>query len=106
VPIVPFAHNHRRHAITHYGHTDDFRVESIQPAPDDDRPVTVADLLDWVTVNRRADSDWYDVYDRASSEVAASYHRIRFAVGDHAHLQESLAALSPEERAEFDRRTT
>lgn len=113
-PVDPFTHQHRRHTIADYdpdccdSHDCDRHCHRDEPA-DDDRPVTVADLLDAYLSRDYYDGAsprHHDQYRRAHDDVTESYWRIRNALEVNRNAQLRLAALSPSERAEFDRRTT
>jgi hypothetical protein len=108
VPVDPFTHNHRRHAIAIIDnkHRDDCAEfhdhETDCPVKHDDRPVTVADLLD-------ALYDGYNDNDRAGEYFDLRRRATASAVLSHRLIDKALTAhriLTPEERAEFDRRTT
>lgn len=118
MPVVPFTHHHRRHPIAHHDDcsrdcdldhvtADDIRTFDDGPA-DDDQAVTVADLLDAYDALRQRDKPgdlgdrvfaWEAVRNQADDDTVQSYQRVRDAIFAHGDL-------SPEERAEFDRRTT
>lgn len=125
------ADDHRRHPIEpadqpdHDHHADsaepidDFTFfhghEYINEPADDERPpVTVADLLDLWDAVRTADAtaNWRHEYDdlnaardRATADVNRSYFAVKRCVERHYAQRQWLARLSPDERAEFDRRT-
>jgi len=107
--LDPVTYDHKEYAI----HADDkhpdltpeqrllrdiFSNEHDEPA-DDDQPVTVADLLDLYLSDDYPRSVARDVLNRTSDDVYHSVNRIKAAIV-------TVARLSPEERAEFDRRTT
>lgn len=90
----PVTDHHRRHTIS-------------QP-----QPVTLSDLID-----RFADGDEFDAIAlndrqftdaqwRSATRVTICLQALREVDAARVHLERSLARLSPEERAEYDRRTT
>jgi hypothetical protein len=111
VPVVPFTHNHRRHAID----PADYRVRDRHDNPNhvDDEPVTVADLLDLRDAAFRAYRDGHywnavaldEALDRADHDTKRSYGRLTVALDEVHKQRHSLSRLSPEERAEFEART-
>ena len=103
----PVTHHHREHAIAIYDrrnpadHFDDL-YEYEPPEPAD---VTVSDLLD-AHYGRTDVAYWNDLYSRAQSHVIHSFDQLREAIKVRDEAYRLRARLSPEERAEFDRRTT
>lgn len=115
MPVRPDAH--RRHTISDddtvlvpdYGDDNDradyseFYIDDDDD--DDDQPVTVSDLLDAEARGHRL-TDLADLHRRADLHVRISYGAVSQALTAHRYLDILLESLSPEERAEFDRRTT
>ena len=94
-------HHHREHAINdHDFDTSDRDVDLDEPAD-----VTVSDLLD-AHYGRTDVAYWNDLYSRAQSHVIHSFDQLREAIKVRDEAYRLRARLSPEERAEFDRRTT
>lgn len=105
----PVTHQHREHAISD---NDDAIFDDDKPVKFDQQhldhvrsirviehgqPVTVSDLLDAYNTNQ--DDRLLDLARRAPKGTLDSFNRVYAAVVAHRRL-------SPEERAEFDRRTT
>jgi hypothetical protein len=102
VPVVPFTYHHRSSVIDTDDHAADLDTFDGHAHDTDDpanQHVTLADLLD----ARESDGSFpVDLYRAASHEVRAGFTLVIGAlIGVF-----SPARLSPEERAEFDRRTT
>ena len=102
----PFTYDHKEHAIGDNDNDNDRDDHPItehnldtDESSDDDQPVTVADLLDLYLADDYPSSVTRDVLNRTSDDVYHAVHRIKAAVV-------TVARLSPEERTEFDRRTT
>ena len=94
MPVDPFTYDHQEHSIDIYGHDCPADCDF-----DHCRAVTVAELLDAQDKRHDNPRHFIDLAYFASEEVAASVRRVRTALNHY-------RALSPSERAEFDRRTT
>lgn len=115
-----YFHHHGRHTIDVHDHHGDLDHIPSDIYPDVtpvavDQPVTVADLLDALNAANRADRSGnyrnefdilHDLRNAATDDVRRSYYGVKSALEDHYRLQHRLRALSLDERAEFDRRTT
>lgn len=116
-PLRAVPYDHKEHTIpdddifnggTNSAHFAEQRLDDLRSyrVADDDRPVTVADLLDLAAAAHSPDWSEWDGVDAAficaDDDVQDSFTRIQLA------LEGDIPAdrLSPEERAEFDRRTT
>ena len=109
----PFTHNHGRHPIAYNDHVK-HPVDCADYHDHEQQPVTVADLLDAIDAARSVTDNGYrydyaafeSLLNAATDDVKRSFYAVKGRLNEWHHQRHALAALSPEERAEYDRRTT
>lgn len=102
----PFTHNHRRHPI------NDSDQQPVHERDFDAEPVTLTELVEaWQDNNGAgAFAHWKWLYHNATADLRLGANAVSDALETvreyQEHIDGTLADLSPEERAEFDRRTS